>query len=97
MPDLSGPISPTDSRSERLCDFLRCHTKLYYNDTLKTGRPILNAAVDVDDTNRFVFKKVKHGVDKWRRFLCKIVAEGKRKEEINGVIDPDESLSIIFI
>jgi len=75
---------------DRLRELLRCHKELYYNDTLKTGCPILNAAIDVDDTNQFVFKKVKYGVDKWRKFLCKIVAEGKRKGEINGSIDPDE-------
>ncbi len=75
---------------DRLRELLRCHKGLYYNDALKAGCPILNAAIDVDDTNQYVFKKVKYGVDSWRKFLCKIIEEGRRKGEIRKDVASDE-------
>jgi TetR/AcrR family transcriptional repressor of nem operon len=75
---------------DRLHELLRCHKNLYYDDSLKNGCPILNTSIDVDDTNQLVFKRVKSSVDKWRKFLRKIIEEGREKGEIKISVIPDE-------
>jgi len=57
---------------------------------MEGGCPIANGMVESDDTNPALRARVKDAVDRWRRFIVQIVADGIGKGEFRADVNPDE-------
>lgn len=64
--------------------------------TLEGGCPILNSIVESDDANPALRGRVRQVLDKWRRFIAHIVADGIVKGEIRSDVNPDEVATLII-
>jgi len=59
------------------------------------GCPLLNTAVDSDDGNPQLRKKVRQALDYWLNRLQSIAEEGKQRGEIHSAIDSSELAMLI--
>jgi TetR/AcrR family transcriptional regulator, transcriptional repressor for nem operon len=57
---------------------------------MEGGCPIANSMVESDDANPALRTRVKGVLERWRRFIAQIVAEGVVKGEIRADVNPDE-------
>jgi AcrR family transcriptional regulator len=54
------------------------------------GCPLMNAAVDADDTNPHLFALARRALSDWRKRIEKIVREGQRRGELRKDLAPAE-------
>ncbi len=59
------------------------------------GCPLLNTAIDSDDGNPQLRKKVRQALDYWLNRLQSIAEEGKQRDEIHSAIDSAELAMLI--
>ena len=59
------------------------------------GCPLLNTAIDSDDGNPKLRKKVRQALDYWLNRLQSIAEEGKQRDEIHSAIDSAELAMLI--
>jgi AcrR family transcriptional regulator len=59
------------------------------------GCPILNTAVESDDTNPVLKQKAKEAMDGWLRLVGSITKAGVRSGELSPEIDPRETASVV--
>lgn len=57
---------------------------------MEGGCPIANSMVESDDANPVLRARVKDVLDRWRKFLAQIVANGIVQGEIRADVNPDE-------
>ena len=66
----------------------------YKNDFKKIaqigGCPILNTAIDADDTHPQLKEKVAKSIRSWKKNIERIITEGISKNEINPSVNPSE-------
>ena len=75
------------SSIEKLYSILKLHYK-NINDLKLAGQcPLLNTAVEIDDTNPELMERVVEVMDQWQQSLKTIISEGKAKQEIKDNID----------
>jgi AcrR family transcriptional regulator len=60
------------------------------------GCPILNTAVESDDTNPVLKQKAKEAMDGWLRLVGSITKAGVRSGELAPEIDPRETASVVM-
>jgi AcrR family transcriptional regulator len=63
---------------------------------IKGGCPILNTAIDADDTNPHLQEKVVGALETWRRYFASIITKGIRNGEIRIDANP-HSTATLFI
>ena len=93
-----GRISSVVRSRRHACDKLIAFAG-YYIDHFHTlmqkgGCPILNAAVDSDNTELPIRSSVRAAIDNWLDAVARIVASGKKKAEIRAHVDPREFASL---
>ena len=74
---------------ETFCDVIK-------NPPLKGGCPLLNTAVESDDTHPGLRVRAQKAMDGWKSMLIKVIQLGIKKSEINDYVDAQAS-AIIFI
>lgn len=93
---LNKMIDGIDDPLEQLLAFAGMFRSLIDDPILKGGCPILNAAVEVDDTNPALRERVQRRMTGWRRFVTDAVERGKQ----TGVFRPDtapDMVATVFI
>ncbi len=60
------------------------------------GCPILNAAVDADDNNSLLHKKVFQSINSWRHNIEQIIREGQTRKEIKKEINGADYATIFI-
>lgn len=75
------------------CDKLSVFADAFRNnyDLMKEmgGCPIMNAAVDSDDSNELIKNRITQFIKLWKKSLKSIIESGKSKNEIKSDIDPE--------
>lgn len=71
-----------------------------YNDFLKQPRhggcPILNTAIEADDTHPALRKKAADAIHNWKKMLMQLIESGIRQKELPSTIHPEQlALTII--
>ncbi|MGF1489152.1 MAG: TetR/AcrR family transcriptional regulator [Prochloraceae cyanobacterium] len=66
------------------------------NPPIFGGCPILNTAIESDDTHPALQKKALEAMNSWRSLICRIIEKGIAKEEINPSTNADEVASVII-
>ena len=82
-------VSSEATATEKLLAFLVTYEELY-DDIIKIGGcPILNNAVDTDDTNTFLSSLSNKAFSAWNQNLKAIITKGISNKEIYSTIDPE--------
>jgi TetR/AcrR family transcriptional regulator, transcriptional repressor for nem operon len=63
---------------------------------LPGGCPILNTAIDNDDTNSALLLKTQEAMNSWRQLICQIIEKGIARGEISQTVEADFVATIII-
>ena len=78
-------------------DKLKLHIDNYVNTpSFPGGCPLLNFAIDADDGNLILRKRVRKALKGWEDLLAKIVGDGQSAGEINPEIDPRSVANLVI-
>lgn len=80
-------VSKKNSSTEQLHSFFRAHGMVIRG--FPGGCPLLNTAMEADDTHPALNKRVKAAVFIWINYLKNIIRKGIKKGEIREETDPD--------
>jgi TetR/AcrR family transcriptional regulator, transcriptional repressor for nem operon len=85
--ELHKKVSGVESPVEQLHTFIRAHGLAVQR--IDGGCPILNTAIDADDSHPELKKKAKAAVLVWINYLKNIISTGIQSGEIREQIDPE--------
>jgi AcrR family transcriptional regulator len=63
---------------------------------LSGGCPVMNTAIEADDTHPALRERARRVMDEWHEFIRRIIRRGQEKGEIKTTIDP-EIFSVVLI
>lgn len=63
---------------------------------IKGGCPLLNTAVESDDSHPALRQRTQQAMNSWRNLICRIIQIGINKGEVVAVVDPDEIATVII-
>ena len=66
------------------------------NPIIKGGCPLLNTAVESDDTHPGLRDRAQQAMNSWQDLICRIIQKGIEKGEIRSDIDADEVATIVI-
>ena len=70
---------------------------LYIDDPpIAGGCPILNTAIETDDTDSPLRDRALAAINAWRGLIVRIVERGIKKGEIESTVEPDEIATIVI-
>jgi AcrR family transcriptional regulator len=81
---------------ERLQAILSVFRSLVDNPPLAGGCPILNTAIESDDTNPALRDRVQKAMDTWRNLICRVINKGISQGEIRSNVEADTVASIMI-
>lgn len=81
---------------ERLVAIVDVFRSNIENPFIKGGCPILNTAVESDDTHPVLRERAQQAMNSWREMICRVVQTGINKGEIRPTIDADEVATIMI-
>ena len=91
---ITSIVSSRKHTCDKLIAFAGYYLDHFHSLLQKGGCPILNAAVDSDNSDLPIRASVMRAVDNWLDSVTRIVNSGKRKEEIKAQVDADEFASL---
>ena len=81
---------------ERLQAMMSCYLDFIDNPPIAGGCPLLNTAIESDDTHPALRNRTRNAMDSWRSLISRIVQTGIKKGEINSQIEPDLVATILI-
>jgi TetR/AcrR family transcriptional regulator, transcriptional repressor for nem operon len=81
---------------ERLQALVSVYLEYLDNPPVAGGCPILNTAIESDDTHPALRDRVRDAVNNWRSLICRIIQKGMIKGEIKASIEPDVIATIVI-
>jgi TetR/AcrR family transcriptional regulator, transcriptional repressor for nem operon len=81
---------------ERLVALVSVFQGIIEDPPLAGGCPILNTAIETDDTNEMLRDRARAAMDEWRSTIRRIVNKGIERQEIRSDVDADEVASIFI-
>lgn len=82
----------------KLLAYARVYDSFMRGDTIKGGCPILNTAVEADDTNVPLKEKAAKALNKWKKSITDIISQGIEAGEFKAGIEIEEiALSVIAL
>lgn len=81
---------------ERLSAIIQVFRSNVDNPTIKGGCPLLNTAVESDDTHPALRDRTQIAMNSWRNMICRIIQKGIERGEIRPDVDADEVATIII-
>jgi TetR/AcrR family transcriptional regulator, transcriptional repressor for nem operon len=92
----SAAIKGKRHAADRLIAILNVYENLLEDPFLRGGCPILNTAVESDDTHPSLREKAKQAADAWRSLIQRIVEKGKMRREFCLTVDAESVSSIVI-
>jgi AcrR family transcriptional regulator len=84
------------SAVDRLKAIISIFSNLAENPPIPGGCPLLNTAVESDDTHPALRERVQIAMDGWRALICKIINKGIAKGEVRENIKADVVATIVI-
>lgn len=81
---------------DRLMAVLSVYEKMSESPPLRGGCPILNTAVESDDTHPALRDRAKQAVDAWRSLFQRIIQKGIARDELLPTVNADEVSTILI-
>jgi TetR/AcrR family transcriptional regulator, transcriptional repressor for nem operon len=66
------------------------------NPIIKGGCPLLNTAIESDDTHPALRDRTQQAMNSWQDMICRIIQKGIEKGEIRSEVDADEVATIVI-
>jgi len=63
---------------------------------IKGGCPLLNTAIESDDTHPTLRERTQQAMNSWRNMICRIIRKGIEKGEIRPTVNADEVATILI-
>jgi len=93
---IEAEISRQNTTEGKLLAYINIYQSLLINGISLGGCPILNTAIDADDTHPALRDKVLKAVLSWKNRIISLVEEGILKKELNSDNNPEQiALTII--
>lgn len=80
----------------RLKALLRVNLSYMDKPPLAGGCPILNTAIESDDTHPLLRDRARKAMDDWRGLIIRILNKGIKKQEIAASVDPEVTASFLI-
>lgn len=84
------------SAKERLQAMISSHLNYIDNPPIAGGCPILNTAIDSDDTHPALRDRARDAMNSWHNLIIRIVCTGIKKGEIKSEIEPELVATILI-
>lgn len=84
------------SAVDRLKAVISIFSNLAENPPIPGGCPLLNTAVESDDTHPALRERVQIAMDGWRALICKIINKGIAKGEVRENVEADAVATIVI-
>lgn len=81
---------------DRLLAILNIYEHLLDDPPVPGGCPILNTAVESDDTHPALRERAQRAMDAWRQLIQRIVDKGIQRGELRSTIAPDTIATILI-
>lgn len=81
---------------ERLQAIIGVFSSFVDNPPIKGGCPLLNTAIESDDTHPALRERAQQGMNSWRKLICLVIEKGIARGEIRAGVDADEVATIII-
>ncbi|MEM7726459.1 MAG: TetR/AcrR family transcriptional regulator [Cyanobacteria bacterium P01_A01_bin.45] len=81
---------------ERLQAIIKAFSTYMDNPVIKGGCPLLNTAVESDDTHPQLRERTQKAMDNWCSLIVRIIDKGIARGEIKADVDPDEAATIMI-
>jgi TetR/AcrR family transcriptional regulator, transcriptional repressor for nem operon len=81
---------------ERLQALVSAYLDYIDDPPIPGGCPIINTAIESDDTHPILRDRVQQVVNEWRNLICRIIEKGIKKGEITTTVEPDVIATIII-
>ncbi|MCX8124983.1 MAG: TetR/AcrR family transcriptional regulator [Spirochaetes bacterium] len=93
---INQKVKKCPTAKEKLTAFAEFYVENFNIIAQKGGCPVLNSAVDADDTHPVLKKRVQSFINYWKENLIKIIRKGQTDGEISKDADADR-FSTLFI
>jgi TetR/AcrR family transcriptional repressor of nem operon len=60
------------------------------------GCPVLNTAVESDDTHPILRDHARRAMDEWREFIQRVITKGIERGQVRSEVDPDEVATFLI-
>lgn len=81
---------------DRLVAILSIYEHLLDDPPLQGGCPILNTAVESDDTHPALRHRTQQAMDAWRNLIRRVVEQGIRRGELRSTVDADTVATVLI-
>lgn len=81
---------------DRLQAMVSIHFDSIENSSIAGGCPILNTAIEYDDTDAKLRDRALAALNSWHNLIVRIVQKGIKKGEVRSTIEPDTVATIII-
>jgi len=88
--DIGRQIAAQDSAQNKLMVYVEVYTDFFDAQCENGGCPILNTAIEADDTHPELRKKAAAAIRSWKNRIISIVNEGVEKKELKANIDASQ-------
>ncbi len=63
---------------------------------LAGGCPVLNTAIEADDTHPVLRDHARRAMDEWREFVVRVTTKGIERSQVRPEVNPDELATFII-
>lgn len=81
---------------DRLQALVSAYLDYVDNPPIAGGCPIMNTAIESDDTHPILRDRVRGAIDEWRSLIGRIIQKGIKKGEIRPTVEPEFMATIII-
>jgi AcrR family transcriptional regulator len=93
--ELAASQHDDDDAIERLRAMIRTFATTARVPVVAGGCPILNTAIEADDTNPALKARARHSMTLWHRLIGRIVKDGKAAGTVRADVDPYDLASLL--
>lgn len=82
---------------DRLRAIISVYEAMLDDEPLAGGCPIMNTAIEADDTHPVLRDHARRAMDEWREFIQRVTTRGIERQQIRPEIDPDELATFFMV
>lgn len=92
----TSEIAKRKTSREKLLAYPELYGNFFSNDFMRGGCPVMNTAIEADDTHPKLKEAAKKALITWTESLVYIIEQGKKEGEFKGDTNPEESALAIL-
>ncbi|MBE7383987.1 MAG: TetR/AcrR family transcriptional regulator [Leptolyngbya sp. SIO1E4] len=91
-----GALKGKRHASDRLIALLSVYEGMASDSPIQGGCPILNTAVESDDTHPALRARAQRAMDEWRNLIRRIINQGIMRGELRSTVDAETTTTILI-